>query len=1025
MLVVHSVWSCAARLYLWAEDSSSSQPPRSRRGQPPRIPWHPFACDSVRLRETAAGVAGLTAEDLGVGEAALLLPSEASRPLPSPEFPHHDPVEAPQELKAWRVPVVSLAAADALDLLLSLPEELEPGLAVGASLRFFAELARLALELVARGRLLPLLVEEIGGFAARWRLVPGEEDARRLRLLAGSMPPACRAEAVEAGGRPAVHVPREALEALVDAAARFGLEGASLPRRRGRPRARPLVAEAWLRALLDSDATVAGDGTELRRLQAGLEDWRRAGLPPPAPLRTCFRVSPPDGELDGHEWRVEFLLQASDDPSLLVPAAEVWRVEGRLAAFERVLDHPQERLLADLGRASRLSPELEGALQVAKPVELSLDVQAAYRFLKESVPLLAEAGFGVMVPPWWQTKPTRLGARLRARPKAEVVTGSGLLGMEGLCDYRWEVALGEKTLSFDELHELASLKAPLVQVRGQWVELRPQEVERACAFLERQAKEGAGEISVAEVLRAGLGQEASELGLPVVGVDAESWLGDLLTGAVERRLEPIATPQGFGGTLRPYQERGLAWLAFLGGLGLGACLADDMGLGKTVQLLALLVAERSDHAYLAPTLLVCPMSVVGNWQREAERFAPALRVLVHHGSERLSGRSFGRAARRHDLVLTTYALAARDRDLLAQVPWGRVVLDEAQNVKNPASKQAQAVRSLTAPGRVALTGTPVENRLTELWSIMEFLNPGLLGTASNFRRRIAVPVERYRDEEVAAELKRMTQPFMLRRLKTDKSIISDLPEKVEMKVFCNITKEQATLYQAVLDEMLAKIDQSKEGIERKGLVLATMMKLKQVCNHPRHLLRDGSRLEGRSGKLARTEEVLEEVVAEGDRALVFTQFAEWGALLQEHLEERMRREVLFLHGGTLKRARDEMVARFQSGAGPSVFILSLKAGGTGLNLTAANQVIHFDRWWNPAVEDQATDRAFRIGQRKGVQVRKLICVGTLEERIDRMIEQKKELVERIVGSGEGWLTELSTSELREVVTLSADAVAEG
>src|SRR5207245_3839287 len=317
-----------------------------------------------------------------------------------------------------------------------------------------------------------------------------------------------------------------------------------------------------------------------------------------------------------------------------------------------------------------------------------------------------------------------------------------------------------------------------------------------------------------------------------------------------------------------------------------------------------------------------------------------------------------------------------------------------------ASRQAQAVRSLKAPGRVALTGTPVENRLSELWSIMDFLNPGLLGPASDFRRRIAIPVERYRDEQVAAQLKRATQPFILRRLKTDRSIISDLPDKIEMKVFCNVTREQATLYQAVLDDMLARIEESKADIERRGLVLATMMKLKQVCNHPRQLLRDGSRLEGRSGKLARTEELLEEVLAEGDRALLFTQFAEWGALLQSHLEERLGSEALFLHGGIPKRGRDEMVARFQSGRGPSVFVLSLKAGGTGLNLTAANQVIHFDRWWNPAVENQATDRAFRIGQARRVQVHKFVCVGTLEEKIDEMIAKKQKVAGSVVGSGE-------------------------
>jgi SNF2 family DNA or RNA helicase len=449
-----------------------------------------------------------------------------------------------------------------------------------------------------------------------------------------------------------------------------------------------------------------------------------------------------------------------------------------------------------------------------------------------------------------------------------------------------------------------------------------------------------------------------------------------------------------------------------------------MGLGKTVQLLALLVAERVAGERLAPTLLVCPMSVVGNWQREAERFAPDLRVHVHHGQGRQGGEQLAEAVRDQDLVITTYGLAVRDQEALSALGWGRVVLDEAQNVKNSAARQAQAIRALRAPQRVALTGTPVENRLAELWSIMQFLNPGLLGSASDFRRRFAVPVERYRDDEAAELLRKLTGPFVLRRLKTDRSIIADLPEKVDMKVYCNITREQATLYQAVLDDMLARIDAAGEDIERRGLVLAAMMKLKQVLNHPRQLLRDGSRLEGRSGKLARLEEILEEVMAEGDRALLFTQFAEMGDLLRAHLRERLGREVPFLHGGTPRRARDEMVAWFQSAAGPPLLILSLKAGGTGLNLTAANHVIHFDRWWNPAVEDQATDRAFRIGQRRDVQVRKLVCVGTLEERIDRMIEEKRELARRIVGTGEGWLTELSTGQLRELVALSAEAVAE-
>ena len=416
------------------------------------------------------------------------------------------------------------------------------------------------------------------------------------------------------------------------------------------------------------------------------------------------------------------------------------------------------------------------------------------------------------------------------------------------------------------------------------------------------------------------------------------------------------------------------------------------------------------------------MSLVGNWQREAERFTPDLAVHVHHGSDRLSGAELHAALSGADLVITTYALAARDREALAAVPWRRVVCDEAQNIKNAGTRQARAVRALPAGSRLALTGTPVENHLGELWSIMEFTSPGLLGPAEKFRESFAVPVQRHGDEEAAARLKRLTGPFILRRVKTDRSIISDLPDKVEMKIWCTLTPEQASLYQATVTDMLARIDAAEADIERRGLVLATMAKLKQVCNHPAHLLGDGSRLPGRSGKLARLEEICDEIVAAGDKALCFTQYAEFGRVLQPYLAARLGCPVLYLHGGTAKKARDALVAEFQEAAEPAVFLLSLKAGGTGLNLTAASHVIHFDRWWNPAVEDQATDRAFRIGQRKDVQVRKFVCVGTLEERIDAMIEEKKSLAERIVGTGEGWLTELSSADLRAVLQLAPEAV---
>ncbi len=455
-------------------------------------------------------------------------------------------------------------------------------------------------------------------------------------------------------------------------------------------------------------------------------------------------------------------------------------------------------------------------------------------------------------------------------------------------------------------------------------------------------------------------------------------------------------------------------------------VADNILCHNTIQLITLLLNDRD----------ICPMSIVGNWHREIQRFAPSLSAMIHHGHERLSGAAFAEEAQKHDIVITTYALALRDKEHLDPIEWEYVVVDEAQNIKNEAAKQTQAIKALNARHKIALTGTPVENRLSELWSIMEFLNPGYLGSGKDFRANFAIPIEKYRNKDRAEALKRVIQPFVLRRLKTDKTIIADLPDKLEMKVFCNLTREQASLYEAVVKEMLEQIENSEvkemleqiensEGIERKGLILSTLLKLKQVCNHPAHFVGDGSSLPGRSGKLARLEEMLEEALAEGDKALIFTQFAEMGALLRRHLQETFGCEVLFLHGGTSKKQRDLMVQRFQEDRhGAPLFILSLKAGGVGLNLTAANHVFHFDRWWNPAVENQATDRAFRIGQKRNVQVHKFVCVGTLEERIDMLIERKRALAENIIGSGENWLTEMSTDQLKELFALSREAVGE-
>ncbi|HYJ11589.1 MAG TPA: SNF2-related protein, partial [Polyangiaceae bacterium] len=564
----------------------------------------------------------------------------------------------------------------------------------------------------------------------------------------------------------------------------------------------------------------------------------------------------------------------------------------------------------------------------------------------------------------------------------------------------------------------AKQKQPLVRFRGAWIAVDPAELGE----IQKRVTAGNTRVALREAVQAALTGE-TRVGELEVGVTAVGNFAELLRRLQAAGASPVSAPPTLNATLRPYQARGLAWLNTMSELGLGACLADDMGLGKTIQFLAFLLQRRlTQPADARPSLLVAPMSVVGNWQREAERFAPSLPVVQHYGMDR-KRTAAELAAEPSALVLTTYGLLRRDAELLASVDFAVVALDEAQMIKNSASATARAARSLRSSQRFALTGTPVENRLAELWSVLEFANPGLLGPLEKFRREFALPIERYGNEEVASRLRKSVAPFILRRLKSDPGIIQDLPEKHEMKVVCTLTREQATLYKAVVDEELRRIAES-EGVERKGRVLALLTFTKQICNHPAQYLGESGPLARRSGKLSRVSEMLAEALLAGDRALVFTQFRDMGEKLMRYLENTLDTEVLFLHGGTSRQRRDEMVQRFQNEPhGPRVFVLSLKAGGTGLNLTAANHVFHYDRWWNPAVEDQATDRAYRIGQKRAVQVHKLLSAGSVEEKIDRLLEQKRALAGKIVGQGEQWITELGSDELRDLFALSKSALA--
>ena len=962
-------------------------------------------------------------------------------------------------LHPWQLGGFWLTPQEAVQLLNSLPlgaVQAEDSW-LGADLRFWAHVARWRLDLLARSKFLPGLRTNLEQpTQAYWQaLLDSAVDQERLETFARHMPGACRtyqraiapqAQASQAN-YPAPHdLLLQFLNRTIEAEVRLAVADQPLPPTQ-LPKDIPL--REWLQALgaepgqydVQPPGPIVADPSRVERLQAILSTWtsplQRHLDQRLASFRICFRLQPPapGDRASGTDqsWTLEYYLQAAHDPDVVISAKTIWDNPVEQLAYQgHTIDQPQETLLAGLGLASRLYPVIEPSLQTQHPQACQLSPAQVYEFIKSMAWRLQDSGFGVILPPGLtsaQGWASRLGLEIRAEtPRAGK---KQRLGLQSLLNFKWELSIGGQRISKEEFDRLVALNTPLVEINGEWVELRSQDVRAAQAFFANRKDQLS--LSLEDALRMSSGDTQMIEKLPVVSFEASGPLEELIqtltTG--NQQVELISTPETFQGELRPYQQRGVAWLAFLQRWGLGACLADDMGLGKTIQLIALLLHLQQQDTLDQPTLLVCPTSLLGNWEREVRRFGPSLNVMVHHGDKRHQDKAFAKAVRNQHLVITSYALIYRDVKTLQQVSWQGVVLDEAQNIKNPEAKQSQAVRQLDTQFRIALTGTPVENRLSELWSILDFLNPGYLGPRNFFQRRFAMPIERYGDTASLTTLRSLVQPFILRRLKTDRDIIQDLPDKQEMTVFCSLAAEQAALYQTLVDRSLVEIE-SAEDIQRRGMILALLTKLKQVCNHPTLLKTDeGKRsdpppeaaLPADSGKLQRLEEMLDELLAEGDRALIFTQFAEWGKLLSHYLAQRFGREILYLYGSTSKKQREEMVDRFQNDPqGPRLFVLSLKAGGVGLNLTRANHVFHFDRWWNPAVENQATDRVFRIGQTRNVQVHKFVCTGTLEERIHELIESKKALSEQVVGGGENWLTDFDTDQLRNLLLLDRSAV---
>ena len=932
------------------------------------IVWHPFGVAYAFLRRED----GTFSDDVGIGDADEL------------EVTGHDVrarVLSAAELVAWR-----------------------PERDLGDSANVLLAIRDLAERSVGEGLVHPELTHGGGRWYAFWgaTLDTGVEEA--LAGYAAALP-AVSAEYFH-GDR--VAVVDDLYPRLVDQIARDRLVEAGVRLTDPTQTIRSRALANFLRGLTSPDPELP-TGPTYTTLAKRITKWVDEGLGRivEAPWTLGLHL---DERVPGGALTLELWLHAEDDPTLAMPASLLWESGAEPFAFLRDTN-PYEDVAARFADLGPFLAEHGIVFDEDEPSEVGLSKEEAASFLSELLPQLEHRGVPVLLPSVWVQAPRRIRASFTAR-----AASSGLLSSDAIAEFDWRLAVGDVDLDEDELRQLAKLKSPVVHEGGRWHALRHEDVTRALRFLERRSAGG----GIVDLVRSASGLDTDEFGLELGDVAIDEKLAGMLDG--DARFKPLPTPPGMEFALFQFQEQGHGWLRLLGDLGIGAILADDMGLGKTVQAIAMLVSERADFGRdaLGPTLVVCPMSVARQWVSEIARFAPGLRVHLHHGAERLQGEELGEAARAADVVVTSYDLVTRDLESLQLVHWDRAILDEAQDVKNPQTKRARSLRLLRTRRRVAMTGTPIENHLGELWALMDLLNPGLLGAREWYARTFAHPIQDEKNDEALERLQGIVRPFILRRAKDDPEVELDLPPITVSKDYCRLTVEQASLYQATVDNWLPRVEAHEDRFGRRGAVLAMLGHLKQVCNHPEMLLPTGVPLDGRSGKLERLVELLGEV-PEGDKSLVFTQYTRFSALVP-HLEERVGKEAAFFHGHLNGRQRAELLEAFAGEGGPQILVISLKAGGRGLNLPAANHVFHFDRWWNPAVEQQATDRVHRLGQRKPVFVHSLICLGTLEERIDQLLESKRELVDKVMAaSGEEWLGNLDLGAIRAAVALAPDA----
>ena len=799
------------------------------------------------------------------------------------------------DLYLWEVRGFRLTVEETISLLqiLSLSSLQSNTDYLAGDIRYWSHIYRWALDLIVRQKFLPGIEVKKSRrttYKSVWQpLIDSEVDRVRLAKFTQALPEAClayldaeesQADTTDEG------LLLRSLSLILDTRLRPWIDINSNTYK-------DLSIEPWLRSLSESPV-LETNTRNANRLTNALYSWtlpiseyivnrqNELGL---NRYRVCFVLTPPTQTAENEQqpdWSLNYYLQALDNPDFIVDAGTIWQCAADfLKVGDRTIENPQETLLKGLGLATRIYEPILNSLNRSQPIKCSLDPIQVYEFIRARVWQLRDNGLGVILPPGLTNDNTeqRLGIKMTAgvsQRKGE------RLSLHSMLKYKLEIAVGDCTVSKTDFKKLLAQKSPIVEIDGQWIALQPSDVRAAQQVLDQSNEQL--DLSVEDALRLSTGDTKTLAKLPVVKFEPTGVLAGLLDNlSDDKSVEPVNNIKDFKGELRPYQAKGVGWLSFLDTWGLGACLADDMGLGKTVQLIGFLLNLKQQKLLKKPTLLVCPTSVINNWEREVKKFAPKLKAMIHHGNSREQGKVFAKTVKGINLVITSYSLVHRDQKTLSTIDWQGIVLDEAQNIKNPSAKQSQAVREIPAGFRIALTGTPVENRLTELWSILDFLNPGFLGNRNFFQKRFAAPIEKYGDRESLNILRSLTQPFILRRLKTDKNIIQDLPEKQEMNVFCGLSAEQAELYQQLVDNSLEEIEDS-DGIKRRGLILTLLLRLKQLCNHPELLDKDKNiktavkkdDFSDRSGKLLRLEEMLEEIVDEGDRSLIFTQFSEWG-----------------------------------------------------------------------------------------------------------------------------------------------------